>query len=333
MAPEYRAAVIGCGGMSHGHASQYHRLDNVELVACADIKEEALQSYRDRYGVQNTYTDYEEMLAAERPDLVSVCTWIALHAPATVACARAGVQGVICEKPMATSLSLADEMISACDAAGTKLAIGHQLRFDGPYVTAKRLLAEGAIGEVRRVHGLCEGGDLMDNATHTVDLVRWFADDPPTEWIMGQINRGGAGMKYGIPSLRDALGYWKCENGVRCHIESGAISARGYHHFFLYGTAGEMEIGVPGGPSLRYRSEATDGRWSAPDVRGDSAPVRDLLRAIEEDGEHRCSGRTGRAALEVLLGIMVSSRRRALVTCPFGAATYPLQDMIDAGEA
>ncbi|MDA1190851.1 MAG: Gfo/Idh/MocA family oxidoreductase, partial [Candidatus Poribacteria bacterium] len=228
MATKYRAAVIGCGNMSHSHATQYHQFEDVELVACSDISDEALGRYKERYGVQNTYNDYQELLDKEKPDLVSVCTWVALHVPITIACAEAGVKGVICEKPMSDRMPLATQMIDVCDAHGTKLAIGHQLRFDGPYVKTKQLLAEGVIGDLVKIHGLCEGGDLMDNATHTVDLMNWFADDSPIEWVMGQIHRGKAGLKFGIPALQDSLGYWKHENGVRAFLEAGSFTAKGY---------------------------------------------------------------------------------------------------------
>ncbi|MBM3215027.1 Gfo/Idh/MocA family oxidoreductase [Candidatus Poribacteria bacterium] len=332
MGKTYRAAVIGCGGISHSHAVQYHRAEDIELVACADINEEALAKYRAEYGVERTYNDFEEMLDKEKPDLVSVCTWVGLHPTATIAAAKAGVRGILCEKPMAVNLALADEMLAACDGAGAKLAIGHQLRFHGPYVATKRLLADGEIGELIKVHGVCEGGDLIDNATHTVDLMRWFGDDSPTEWVMGQIHRGNASLKFGIAAVEDALGYWKSANGVRYFIESGRFTARGYHHIYLYGTEGEIEIGVPGGPALRFRSESTGGKWATTEMRDDSSPVRDLIDAVEGNREHRSSGRNGRAAHEVLLSIFESSRRRTLVPCPLETKGFPLQEMIDAGE-
>ena len=331
MSKVYRAAVIGCGGISHSHAVQYHRFEDVELVACSDVKEEPLQRYRDEYGVKNTYTDYNEMLAKEELDLVSVCTWVAYHPVATISAAKAGVKGILCEKPMASNLADADAMIAACDAVGAKLAVGHQLRFHGHYVGVKRLLEQGVIGSLVKIHGICEGGDLIDNATHTVDLMRWYGDDSPTEWVMGQIHRGNAGLKFGIAAVENALGYWKSQNGVCYFIESGSFTARGYHHIHLYGTKGEIELGAPGGPTLRYRSESTAGRWTTADFRDDSSPVRDLINAIEENREQRSCGRNGRGALEILLGIFDSSRKHQLVSCPLEARDFPLQAMIDDG--
>ncbi|MBT3269276.1 Gfo/Idh/MocA family oxidoreductase [Candidatus Poribacteria bacterium] len=332
MSKTYRAAVIGCGGISHLHARQYHDFEDVELVACSDINPDAMAGYEERYGVKKHYEDYGAMLAEEPLDLVSVCTWIPLHPVISLAAAKAGVKGIICEKPMATSMTVANEMVDVCDAHGAKLAIGHQLRFDGPYIGARQLLADGVIGDLVKIHGICEGGDLMDNGTHTVDLMRWFADDSPHEWVMGQISRGAGGTKFGIASLEDYVGYWKHENGVRAFIEGGKRSARGYHHIHLYGTEGEIELGAPGGPALRYRASSTAGHWATTSYENDSSPVRDMIDAIKEDRDHRSSGRNGRAALEILLGIMESARQRALIELPLSVDDYPLQSMIDAGD-
>lgn len=332
MSKTYRAAVIGCGGISHLHARQYDDFEDVELVACADISQAAMDGYEERYGVTQHYEDYGAMLSEVAPDLVSVCTWIPLHPVISIAAAKAGVKGIICEKPMATSMAVANEMVDVADANGAKLAIGHQLRFDGPYIGARQLLADGVIGDLVKIHGICQGGDLMDNGTHTVDLMRWFADDSPTEWVMGQINRGAGGERFGIAIMEDYVGYWKHENGVRAFLEGGRHSARGYHHIHLYGTDGEIELGAPDGPALRYRAPSTAGHWATTSYENESSPVRDMIDAIEEDRDHRSSGRNGRDCLGILLGIMESARQRAMVETPMSGDDYPLQSMIDAGD-
>ena len=78
---------------------------------------------------------------------------------------------------MAENLGQAREMVESCQQHDVKLAIDHQLRFNAPYVVAKQLITEDKIGEVFRVHAVCGGGDLKDNATHTVDLMRYILGD------------------------------------------------------------------------------------------------------------------------------------------------------------
>ncbi len=102
------------------HARAYKQVEQVELVAAVDPLAAARDQFRQNVGVRQVFATTEEMLAAVQPDLVSVCTWHPLHPTPTVAAARAGVKGIICEKPMAISLGAADEMLSACAEARHK---------------------------------------------------------------------------------------------------------------------------------------------------------------------------------------------------------------------
>ena len=77
-----RVGIIGTGNISHFHMKGYKKLEAegiVELVAACDIDADKLAGYKDRYGFQRTYTDYNEMMANEELDCVSVCTWYAAH--------------------------------------------------------------------------------------------------------------------------------------------------------------------------------------------------------------------------------------------------------------
>jgi len=86
------------------------------------------------------YRDWREMLAAEELDIVSVSTYTPAHAPVTIACARAGVSAVFCEKPLAVSLRAADTMIEECRRAGTLLVVNHSRRWDPAFMEAARLI-------------------------------------------------------------------------------------------------------------------------------------------------------------------------------------------------
>ncbi|MBR4467340.1 MAG: Gfo/Idh/MocA family oxidoreductase, partial [Clostridia bacterium] len=96
-----RIGIIGCGNISHCHLGGYKAMpDRVELVACCDIDEPKAKAYAEANGFKSYYKDYNEMLAKEALDAVSVCTWNAAHCGATVAALNAGCN-VLCEKPMA----------------------------------------------------------------------------------------------------------------------------------------------------------------------------------------------------------------------------------------
>jgi len=327
----YKVGIIGCGGISRMHANWYQSEPQTELTAAADIKEEQLQKYSDEYGVEKLYTDYIEMLEKEELDIVSVCTWPPLHTEVTIETAKLGVKGILCEKPMAENMGQANEMVETCEQNGVKLAIDHQLRFSGPYVTAKKLIEDGAVGELFRIYAICSGGDLKDNATHTVDLMRYIYNDKPIEWVIGQIERTGQPIKYGLDSEDFAIGYMKFEDNVRGVIESGQDTAPGYHHIYCHGTDGEIELAVPGGPAIRMRDKASSD-WVVPETASEGNPVRDMVECIEEDRQHRSSGYQGRATLEVLMAIYESSRRRGRIQLPLEEKESPLTLMIREGQ-
>ena len=327
----YNVAIIGCGGISHMHAGWYVNEPRASLTAIADINAEGLKAYGEQYAVEKQYTDYIEMLETEEIDLVSVCTRPKLHAPVVIETAKRGVKGILSEKPIAENLGQAREMLETCSQHGVKLAIDHQVRFSAPYQLARQMIAEGAIGDLFRIHGICSGGDLKDNATHTVDLMRYVYGDRPVTWVIGQIERINTPMKYDLHSEDFSLGYFKFEDNVRAIIEGGSDTAPGYHHIYCYGTEGELELAAPGGPSLRVRNTASGGAWVAPELPSESNPVRDMIAAIEEDREHRSSGYQGYATHELLMAIYESSRKRRRIHLPLEEMESPLTLMVEDG--
>ena len=331
MDKKYTVAIIGCGGISHMHAGWYVNEPRAEITAIADLDEERLKAFGERYKVEKQYTNYIEMLETEEIDLVSVCTRPKLHAPLVTETAKHGIKGILSEKPMAENLGQGKEMLEACSENGVKLAIDHQVRFSAPYQKASQMIADGAIGNIFRIHGICGGGDLKDNATHTVDLMLYLYGDRPVSWVIGQIERIGTPTKYDLHSEDFAIGYFKFEDNVRGIIESGHDTAPGYHHIYCYGTEGEMELAAPGGPGLRYRNQETGGAWVSPELSPEISPVQDLIAAIEENREHRSSGYQGYATLELLMAIYESSRKRRRVQLPMEEMESPLTLMIEDG--
>jgi predicted dehydrogenase len=104
--PDYRAAIIGCGRMAHAHARGYLAQPDVTLVACADPLLEARQRFAAEFTIPRTYSSLEELLEADAPDILSICTPHPLHAPLTIAAAQAGARAILCEKPLALTFPM-----------------------------------------------------------------------------------------------------------------------------------------------------------------------------------------------------------------------------------
>ncbi|MDH7569769.1 MAG: Gfo/Idh/MocA family oxidoreductase, partial [Armatimonadota bacterium] len=102
MAREYCVAMIGCGKRGRAHALGLQADLRCRVTALADANLEAAQALNHDFGFgAKTYTDYREMLAAEKPEVVVSCLWTPLHLPVFRDCVAAGVRAVLSEKPMA----------------------------------------------------------------------------------------------------------------------------------------------------------------------------------------------------------------------------------------
>mgnify|MGYP001039829440 CR=1 FL=1 len=333
--PNYKVGIIGCGGIGRSHAEAYTAIPEVKIVAGAEINPENAKRFAEQFRVERMYTDYAEMLRTEKLDLVSVCTWPRTHCDATVTAAERGVKGIMCEKPLAVNLEEANKMIEACDKMEVKLATGHQHRFDPQVTKARALLEQGEIGQPVFFWGHC-GLDLMNNGSHVVDLINFLNGDEAAEWVLGQIDRRrkrfGAVNHPDMPVEDMAVGHIKYKNGLRATVELGEFAPQAFQ-FHLVGTDGIIDINRPGGPALQVLSNRQTG-WLAPQLKPTNsciAELKELISAVEEDREHPSSGRRGRAALEILIAIFESSRRRALIDFPVAVKDFPLDSMVKAG--
>ena len=193
-----RAGIVGCGGISRSHATAYTNLSAASLVAVCDVDADRLQARATEFEVPGRYTDYREMFAKERLDVVSVCTHAPLHADVTCAAADAGIH-VLCEKPLALDLESADRMVAHCAQAGVLLAVSHQFRFTPALRLAKRLVAEGRIGALRCVRevgkGRPAGFELMEMGVHYFDELAFFMDG--IEWIHARATYRGREVEVG----------------------------------------------------------------------------------------------------------------------------------------
>jgi len=331
MAFEYKVGVIGCGGISSAHSNGYKEIEATRIVAAAEPNNERRAKYGETYGVEKMYQDYQEMLDHEELDIVSICTWPPLHCEMTVAAAEHGIKGILCEKPMAFNLGQADKMIDVCDKSGTKLAIGHQHRFDAQSTKALELVKTGVIGELRWIFGHC-GSDLLSNGTHVVDLIKFFVSDSPVRWVMGQLDRYHHDLvRYGHVAEDMAIGHFQFENGIRAFIEQGELAPSGYA-FHLYGTEGQIGVNAPQGKRLSIITK--DGELDLPlaGVNSYRMEIEELITWIEGGSEHRSNAKHGRETMEVLMAIMESSRLRKAIRLPLETKESPLRLMIEAGQ-
>jgi len=200
--------------MAYRHASGYE-FAGCDLVACADIVPENAAAFAERHGIpaERVYTDYREMLAECSLDVVSVCTPPATHHELVLGVARSGGVGAIhCEKPLASTLADAREMVEVCEAEGVQLTVNHQYRYGTPYAKAKTLLDGGAIGALQRF----EFGHttIYDTGSHYFDLCNWYNGHESAEWVLAGLDYTEENRMFGAHNENHGLVQWRYENGV-----------------------------------------------------------------------------------------------------------------------
>jgi predicted dehydrogenase len=226
---QYRTAIIACGTIARVHARGWQHVPGqpTEIAAIADTHPDARREFGDFFGVpeEHRYADYREMLDKERPDFVDVCSWHRQHAEMVIAAAARQPRAIICQKPMALSLGQADEMLTACDRNGVKLAIAFQRPHHATWLKARDLIREGVIGKPIQVQ-LDDGGNILNTNSHNIRLALFLMDEPRVEWVVGSVERTTELMERGIPAEDNCLGLAGCENGATILIQGNLVGVR-----------------------------------------------------------------------------------------------------------
>lgn len=342
MDKKMRFAVIGCGRIAPKHAESIVALEEAELVAVCDVVPEKAQAFADKYGAK-PYTSYQEMLEKEDIDVVTIATESDLHAPIGIYAAKAG-KHVMVEKPMAMTLESADELIRTCYEAGVKLAVIHQNRFNKSIKLMREALEEGRFGKL--THGqatvrwnrndeyysqapwrgtkLQDGGVLMNQSIHNIDLLQWTFG--PVESVFGYTRT--AMRKIEMEDVGVAV--IKFKNGALGVIEAAStIYPKNIEETLnVFGETGSVIIGgiavnrvetweFPN--SEEEKKEIFAGQESdPPNVYGfgHREVIKDMIDSIREDRTPAIPGEEGRKALEIILAIYKCQETKQPVVLP-----------------
>jgi predicted dehydrogenase len=323
---DLKAAIIGCGGRAHGHAEAYLKVEGVRLLAVTDVDRARADRFAETYGAP-AYYDAVEMLEKVRPDIVSVVTRAKERCEVVTLCAEHRVRAINAEKPLAITLEEADRMAAACERAGTVLTVSHQMRYCPEFECGKRAIETGEIGDVYFLRGVCYG-NLMNQGTHVIDMMRWFMNDARVSWVMAQADEyDWPERDKGHPAPMWTLGYLAFENGVRASLEAGPryVPAAGTSPGWLnkrveaLGTEGMVDS-VVGNYCRVLTSREAGWRGTEIGVEGwNNATIRfteDLVRVVREGGEHRNGAQTSLHSFEVIQALAESARRGGIVELP-----------------
>lgn len=314
--PRYRVAIAGCHRMldrreaGHNWAAGFAAVPRAEIVGVFDKGADTRAAFVDCWGPLPAFDDFGAMLADTRPDVVCVTTRQTMHAEQIEQAAAAGVRGILCEKPLATSLREVERIVAACERHGVSFAFGLDRRWYPFYRTLAGALRDGLIGELRTIaaFGLL---NLINHGCHWFDRVLDLAGDPEVDWVAGDVD-SLADIPADSPRHLDPPG--SCQiafaNGIRAFV-SPAGPGLG---FDLVGTTGRLVL-LHDGAEAHLWSYGAAGTLSV----GRSLPftppppawplaVEDLLDAIERGTETVAGVHVARRATEIGFAVHQSHR-------------------------
>ena len=193
-------ALIGCGRIAVNHMKAALN-NNLDIVAVCDIDKEKMEAILEKNNLQENksikkYIDYKKMIDEEKPELVSIATESGIHAEIALHCIEHGVN-VIIEKPMAMSIEDADKIVELSEKKNVKVSACHQNRFNIAIQELRKAVEADRFGKIshgsihvrwNRDHGYYDqaswrgtweqdGGALMNQCIHGIDLLRWMMGD------------------------------------------------------------------------------------------------------------------------------------------------------------
>ncbi len=306
-----RTAVIGLGAMGLRHLQNVKTL-GLPLAGVCDARPEALAKAGELGAAPELrFTDPAAMLKAARPECVIVATTAPGHGPLTILAAEAGAKAVLCEKPLAASLTECDAMIAACAASGTRLAVNHQMRYMEQYVKVKELIAADEIGALASVTVVSGNFGLAMNGSHYFEMFRWLTGEKPAT-VAAWLSKDRVPNPRG-PQFDDGAGQIRVENpsGRRLYMEMGSDQGHGVRVIYAgrHGVlvadelAGRIEVL---GRVAEHRALPTT-RYGMPSATrvvpvapADAlAPSRSVLEALIS-GREVPTGEDGRSAVAVV---------------------------------
>lgn len=332
-------ALIGCGRIATNHIKAAVN-NKLNIVAVCDILPEAMEGLLSKHGLERDtsikrYTDYKQLIEENDIELISIATESGIHAEIALYCIDAGIN-VIIEKPMAMSMSDAEEIIRRSEAKGVKVSACHQNRFNIAVQEMRQALESGRFGKVS--HGSIhvrwnrnqdyytqapwrgtwaqDGGCLMNQCIHGIDLLRWMMGDEVEEI-------------YGV-TKQQIHDYLECEdigmavvkfkNGAVGTIEgtTNVYPKNLEETLYLFGETGTVKLGGKSTNNIDVWDFADEGEVDQKNKglqeatsnvygNGHTSLFADVIDAIQNDRKPYVDAVAGRNALEMILAIYQSA--------------------------
>lgn len=340
-------AIIGCGRISPNHIAA--AIENeLEIIALCDLSPENTEELISKFNLPKStsqYIDYKELLEKEKPDLIAICTESGKHGQIALDCIETGCHLII-EKPIALSLEEADKIIKKAKEKNIKVSACHQNRFNKSVLKIREAVEAERFGKL--LHGTAhirwnreenyykqapwrgtweqDGGALMNQCIHNIDLLRWMMGNDIIE-VIGMTDN----LKHGFIEAEDlGMALIKFANGSYGIVEGTTnIYPKNLEEtLYIFGEKGTVKAG---GKSVNLIEE-----WQFADNLDNPVEVKethhenppnvygfghtplyaDVIEAIQTDRDPYVTAEDGRRALELVLAIYKSAAEGKSVKLP-----------------
>lgn len=354
--------ATGRGDYGHALDTAFLKVDRAELVAVADADAGGRGKAQQRLGVAKGYADYRQMLQQEKLDVVAICPrWIDQHQDMLLACAAAGCH-VYIEKPFCRTLEECDSVVTEFDMRHLKLAIAHVALYSPVLAMVQKLMGEGVIGDILEIRGRGKedrrggGEDLWVLGSHIFGMMRSLAGGSATSCFAtvrqkglpishASVQSGAEGI--GLLAGDDVRATYSMPKAVTAYFASRQAMGGNPSRFAVqvFGSKGIIELESnylaqaqllrdpswsPGRSASKWESISSAGigiaepRSDGSYEGGHIAAINDLLDAIEQHHDTKCSARDGTAVVEMIAAVFESQRAGKPVPLPLSTRVNPL---------
>lgn len=341
-------ALIGCGRIATNHVTAVVN-NKLEFAAVCDIIPEKMEELLEKHDLARDtsikrYTDYKQMIEEVRPQLIGIATESGNHAEIALYCIERGINLII-EKPIAMSMQDADAIIRLSEEKGVKVSACHQNRFNVAVQELRKAVETGRFG--RLSHGsvhvrwnrnegyytqapwrgrwASDGGALMNQCIHGIDLLRWMMGDDAEE-VYGATRR----QFHDYLEAEDiGMAVVKFKNGAVATIEGTTnVYPRNLEEtLYLFGERGTVKLGGTSTNNIDvwdfadeteadHQNKGLKEQTSNVYGNGHTSLYADVIDAIEHDRAPYVDARAGRNALELVLAIYKSQKTGRPVKLP-----------------
>ncbi len=334
MSKTYRTGIIGCGKRGHVHIPGLKADERCEVVAVADVSQEAAEAMRDEFDSHPAvYTDHLEMLKNEDIDFIVACLWTPLHLPVFKDCVEAGIKFVHSEKPMAPTYGECIAMAELAESSGTQLTFSHQRRYCKGNRAVRQMIADGLFGDIKRLD-LYSPPNLLDCGTHTFDQAMSFMDETPAKWVHGAVDTTDMVDWFNVKAEGMFTGLVYFENGVRAPVQIGGPDKDLHTGVRVIGDKGFIEVQWDG--QCDHGVIYSDPEWKPPTFERDGeatmiAMMKDIFDCAETGKQADVDYRKARRAADIIFAFYESVRQHKRIELPTTIRDNPFLAMLEDG--